>query len=166
MKSCLTFLKYHSGKRASELVAAASSLLDGKIASESVTESAARVMDLECRAYRAGLTIAADHDSDVGRKALFKGYDDLERIAREQRIGATFLPPDELRSWFECCRSPCHRLNRRLWRGERLMFDSETADIMRAAPALPGLDPAELPQILTEQYAQLVARRIRRVDED
>ena len=44
------------------------------------------------------------------------------------------------------------------------MFDSETAEIMRAAPALPGLDPAELPQILTEQYAQLVARRLRRVD--
>ena len=96
-----TFLKYHAGKRATELVAAASSLLDGKIASESVTESAARVMDLECRAYRAGLTIAAEHDSDAGREALFKGYDDLERIAREQRIGATFLPPDELRSWFE-----------------------------------------------------------------
>lgn len=44
------------------------------------------------------------------------------------------------------------------------MFDPVTAEIMRTAPALPGLNPAELPQLLTAQYAELVARRMRRVE--
>lgn len=44
------------------------------------------------------------------------------------------------------------------------MFDPVTAEIMRSAPALPGLNPAELPQLLTAQYAELVARRLRRVE--
>ncbi len=41
------------------------------------------------------------------------------------------------------------------------MFDPVTANILRSAPALPGLDPAKLPQLLTAQYAKLVARRLR-----
>lgn len=41
------------------------------------------------------------------------------------------------------------------------MFDPVTADFLRSAPALPGLDPEVLPQLLTAQYAQLVARRLR-----
>lgn len=44
------------------------------------------------------------------------------------------------------------------------MFDPVTAEIMRTAPALPGLNPAELPQLLTAQYAELAARRMRRVE--
>lgn len=44
------------------------------------------------------------------------------------------------------------------------MFDPVTAGIMRTAPALPGLNPDELPQLLTAQYAELVARRMRRVE--
>lgn len=44
------------------------------------------------------------------------------------------------------------------------MFDPVTAEIMRTAPALPGLNPADLPQLLTAQYAELAARRMRRVE--
>lgn len=44
------------------------------------------------------------------------------------------------------------------------MFDPVTAEIIRSAPALPGLNPDDLPQLLTRQYAQLVARRLRRVE--
>lgn len=44
------------------------------------------------------------------------------------------------------------------------MFDPVTAEFMRAAPALPGLNPAELPQLLTAQYAELIARRLRRAE--
>ena len=44
------------------------------------------------------------------------------------------------------------------------MFDPVTAEFIRAAPALPGLNPAELPQRLTRQYAELVARRLRRAE--
>ena len=41
------------------------------------------------------------------------------------------------------------------------MFDVQTAKLLEAAPAVPGLDPAQLPQLLTRHYAQLVARRLR-----
>ncbi|MGR0184078.1 hypothetical protein [Azospirillum aestuarii] len=95
------FRNYHAGKRASELVAATSSLLDGRIPDEAVTEAAGRVLAMEFRAYRAGLTISPEHDSEAGRTALFKGYDDLDKITGAQRIGATFLPPTELRAWFD-----------------------------------------------------------------
>jgi hypothetical protein len=95
------FQNYHAGKRASELVAATSSLLDGRIPDEVVMEAAGRVLDMAFRAYRAGLTINPDHDSEAGRTALFKGYEGLKKITGEQRIGATFLPPSELRIWFD-----------------------------------------------------------------
>lgn len=41
------------------------------------------------------------------------------------------------------------------------MFDPETAAFLRTAPALPELDPEILPQVLTERFAELVARRLR-----
>lgn len=44
------------------------------------------------------------------------------------------------------------------------MFDPVTASFLRSAPALPGLDPATLPQTLTARYAELVARRLRRAE--
>lgn len=95
------FRNYHAGKRAPELVAATSSLLDGRIPDEAVTEASGRVLDIAFRAYRAALTINPEQDSEAGRAALFKGYEGLERIAGAQRIGATFLPPSELRTWFD-----------------------------------------------------------------
>ena len=44
------------------------------------------------------------------------------------------------------------------------MFDPITARLLRSAPALPELDPEELPQMLTGHYAGLVSARIRGVD--
>lgn len=41
------------------------------------------------------------------------------------------------------------------------MFDPATADLLRSAPALPGLDPDELPAILTAHYADLASMRLR-----
>jgi ATP-dependent RNA helicase HelY len=41
------------------------------------------------------------------------------------------------------------------------MFDTETAQLIRTAPALTGVDPNTLPQELTDAYAQLVALRLR-----
>lgn len=41
------------------------------------------------------------------------------------------------------------------------MFDPETSQLLRSAPALPGLDAARMPQVLTARYAELVARRLR-----
>lgn len=41
------------------------------------------------------------------------------------------------------------------------MFDAATASLLRSAPELPGLDPDELPAILTRHYAELASTRIR-----
>ena len=40
------------------------------------------------------------------------------------------------------------------------MFDPKTSDFLRSAPALDGLDPDRIPQILTFHYAQLVSARM------
>lgn len=41
------------------------------------------------------------------------------------------------------------------------MFDAATATLLRSAPELPGLDPDELPAILTTHYAELASIRLR-----
>lgn len=41
------------------------------------------------------------------------------------------------------------------------MFDPETARLLRSAPALSGLDSENLPQLLTQRYAELVSARLR-----
>jgi superfamily II DNA/RNA helicase len=41
------------------------------------------------------------------------------------------------------------------------MFDAITSAILRSAPSLPDLDSAQLPQLLTRQYAELVSARLK-----
>lgn len=41
------------------------------------------------------------------------------------------------------------------------MFDPETARLLRSAPPLSGLDTENLPQLLTQRYAELVSARLR-----
>jgi hypothetical protein len=52
------------------------------------------------------------------------------------------------------------------WQRRQALFDPVTASLLRSAPALPELDPQDLPQILTRQYARLVSGRLRGVSED
>ncbi|WP_299944471.1 DEAD/DEAH box helicase [uncultured Microbulbifer sp.] len=40
------------------------------------------------------------------------------------------------------------------------MYDPETASLLRSAPKLPDLNPNDLPQLLTEHYAQIVSMRL------
>jgi hypothetical protein len=94
------FALYHKNKRASDLVAAAATLIAAKLSGTAATQAAARVLDLRYRAYRAGLTIDAGGDTEKGRAALFKDYETLDKIADNQRIGATFVTTAELRNWF------------------------------------------------------------------
>jgi len=43
------------------------------------------------------------------------------------------------------------------------LFDPTTAELLRKAPSVPDLEAAEIPQILTRQYASLVSKRLRGV---
>ncbi len=40
------------------------------------------------------------------------------------------------------------------------MYDPETARLLRSAPALDGIDPATIPQLLTSHYAKIVSARL------
>jgi superfamily II DNA/RNA helicase len=46
------------------------------------------------------------------------------------------------------------------------MFDPETASLLRSAPALPELNPENLPQMLTRHYTRLVSVRLRGIVDD
>src|SRR5262245_34987983 len=47
------------------------------------------------------------------------------------------------------------------------MFDPATSNLLRSAPAVPGLDPDNIPAIITRHYAALVSARLRGAsDED
>lgn len=46
------------------------------------------------------------------------------------------------------------------------MFDPETSSLLRSAPELQGLDPNNIPQILTSNYARLVSMRLRGAAEE
>lgn len=46
------------------------------------------------------------------------------------------------------------------------MFDAITAGLLRSAPELPGLDPNNLPAILTAHYAELASIRLKGNGED
>jgi DEAD/DEAH box helicase len=41
------------------------------------------------------------------------------------------------------------------------MFDSQTSQLLRSAPSLPGLDSSQIPQLLTRHYAELVSARLK-----
>ena len=44
------------------------------------------------------------------------------------------------------------------------MFDAQTAALLRSAPELPGLDPQNLPALLTFHYANLASYRLGGID--
>jgi hypothetical protein len=41
------------------------------------------------------------HDTTPRRKAIFKDYDDLDKIKQHQRVGATLVVDGDLRDYFE-----------------------------------------------------------------
>jgi hypothetical protein len=46
------------------------------------------------------------------------------------------------------------------------MFDAATAQLLRSAPSVPGLNPADIPALLTSHYANLVSARLRGATEE
>ena len=46
------------------------------------------------------------------------------------------------------------------------MFDAATSQLLRSAPGVPGLNPQNIPALLTEHYANLVSARLRGTAED
>ena len=60
-----------------------------------------KVLDNNCRQYRAGFALTQDFDCEEAQQALFKNYDKIEGINQDQRIGASLIVDDVLRDWFD-----------------------------------------------------------------
>ena len=147
------FADHHANKRAPELVAVASELIEkAGLDGSAATAAAARILDKKFRRYRAALAVLPTDDTKARREALFKNYDDLKDMKQTQRVGVSFITKEG------------HRIHRCNSGWDDLMFDPVTAKILQAAPPLEGLNPESLPALLTRQYAQLVARRLRGID--
>lgn len=95
-------LERHQNKRSAELVAAASTLLrTAGIDERAAAQLSAAVMDRTQRRYRAAFALTKDHDSQKKREKLFKGYDALDGIPSNQRVGASLIVGGTLRDWFD-----------------------------------------------------------------
>lgn len=96
------FLERHQNKRSAELIAAAAVLLktDG-VKDTSAARLAAAVTNIRTRRYRAAFALTKQHDCQQERQRLFKGYDAIQNISAEQRVGASFIVPGTLRDWFD-----------------------------------------------------------------
>lgn len=97
-----TFKAYHEKQRSPELLAAAAALIAAAgLDSTAATNAAARVLDPAFRTYRGSLAITNAQDTPEGRRAIFSGYEELQGLKADQRVGATFVTPNELRPWFD-----------------------------------------------------------------
>ena len=96
------FLDRHQNKRSAELVDGAATLLRTAGTDEAAAAAlAAAVMDRARRRYRASFAVPPEFDGEEQRKKLFKGYEKLTDITREQRVGACFVVPGDLRESIE-----------------------------------------------------------------
>lgn len=96
-----TFREHHySTKRARDLVANSAALLRvAGLSRTEATKAAAKVMDKSARCYRAALTTG--QLAAFGRTRLFRGYDELDGIDQDQRVGAMLPLALDLRDWFQ-----------------------------------------------------------------
>ncbi|WOS62045.1 hypothetical protein [Sinorhizobium fredii] len=95
-------LERHLNKRSAELVASASVLLRmAGIDDAAAARLSAAVMNRSQRRYRAAFALPAELDSQKERQKLFKGYDALEGISSDRRVGASLIVTGKLRHWFD-----------------------------------------------------------------
>jgi hypothetical protein len=96
------FLERHHNKRSAELVATASVLLRmAGIDEAAAAQLSAAVMDRNQRRYRAAFALTNKYDSQEERAKLFRGYDILDGVSKNQRIGASLIVNGKLREWFD-----------------------------------------------------------------
>lgn len=94
------FLDRHKNKRSAELVASALLRMSG-IDEGASAKLAANVMDRTQRRYRAAFALPKDQDSQAERQKLFKGYDALDGLSQDRRVGASLIVEGKVRDWFD-----------------------------------------------------------------
>ena len=97
-----SFLDRHQGRRSAELIDAAGTLLrTAGIEDAAVAQLAAAVIDRNRRCYRAAFALTQERDTQKEREKLFKDYDVLDGLSKNQRIGASLIVSGHLREWFD-----------------------------------------------------------------
>ncbi|WP_374277672.1 hypothetical protein [Azonexus sp.] len=95
------FQDRHKNRRSAEIISTASVLLKtAGLADGDAIKLASAVLKLQKRRYRAALTVTAEFDNSEARSDLFSKFKELDGISKDQRHGACFVVPSELRSWF------------------------------------------------------------------
>lgn len=94
------FLDRHQNLRSAEIIDAAGALLRiaGLVDKDAARLSAA-VTEIEKRKYRAAFSLPPNFDTLEARQSLFADYDRIKNITAEQRIGASFITPTDMRDW-------------------------------------------------------------------
>lgn len=96
------FQDRHKNKRSAEIISTASVLLrTAGLADGVAIKLASAVLKLEKRRYRAALAVTAEFDTTEARSELFAKFKEIEGLHKSQRLGACFVLPAELRSWFD-----------------------------------------------------------------
>lgn len=92
----------HKNMRSAEIIDAAAALL--KMAGfqhKDAAQLSAAVTDQDKRKYRAAFSLPTSYDTQEGRQNLFADYDRITDISQQQRIGASFITPIDMRDWIE-----------------------------------------------------------------
>lgn len=93
------FGTYHKHNR--KVLESVTSLLRGYIPQDIITPVAQQAISKTIRSYRASFPVKDSEDTVAIRAAIFKGYDQLDGLEKEKRIGGTFLASEDIRNWFE-----------------------------------------------------------------
>lgn len=97
-----TFLNLHMNKRNAEIIASALTLLKtADISDDQAVQLVEAVTDRKIRRYRAAFAVANKYDKQKNRAKLFAGYNKIEDIKADQRLGACLVISMNLRNWFD-----------------------------------------------------------------
>jgi hypothetical protein len=96
-----SFLQHHRNQRSAEVVAAASVLLRmAGFVDHVAAQLSEAVTDRKSRRYRAAFALPEREDNQESLAKLFKGYEVLDGIMADQRVGASLIVNGDLREWF------------------------------------------------------------------
>lgn len=95
-----TFQARHRNLRSAEIIDAAAALLrSAGMTHKDAARLSAAVTDRSKRKYRAAFSLSDGYDSPEERKKLFADFNRIKDIRAEQRIGASFITPADMRTW-------------------------------------------------------------------
>jgi hypothetical protein len=96
-----SFLQHHQNQRSAEVVAAASVLLRmAGFVDHAAAQLSEAVTDRKSRRYLAAFALPEMEDNQESLAKVFKGYEVLDGIRADQRVGASLIVNGELREWF------------------------------------------------------------------